>query len=166
MAHMPVSEYLDHLPNPVSRFNGFFETLMARQVHSGTLRTLPNDDASDFYPISLSRRAIRPGTVFVDSGGHALMVTQWDRTGLFAIDGHPDKTVTRRRFSPKFFRYFSGLTTGGFKAFRPLRTQESEVTPVPNSGLRGSFSLEQYGFHSKSAFYEHMQRLIDARKRI
>jgi len=54
----------------------------------------------------------------VDVGGHVLVVTQWDREGLFAIDGHPDFSVTRRHFSDVYFRFFRGTRTGGFKAFR------------------------------------------------
>ncbi len=160
------STIFDRVANPVSRFNSFFQKRMVHQVHSGTMRTLPEDNRSDFYPISLNRNAIRPGTVFVDSGGHVLMVTQWDNSGLFAIDGHPDKTVTRRRFSEKFFRYFSGLTTGGFKAFRPIRRHNAAIAPVPNQDLKRFFSLEQYSFSSRSAFYRHMQVLIDRRHRM
>jgi hypothetical protein len=154
------TDRLDSIEHPVARFVAFFERLIKPEVHSGTMRTLPNDEKSDFYPVALSRNAIRPGTVFVDSGGHALMVTQWDESGLFAIDGHPDKTVTRRRFSPRFFRYFAGLTTGGFKAFRPVKVKGDGIAPLSNLALKRFFSLEQYAFETKQAFYHRMQSLI------
>lgn len=150
---------LSHVSHPVERFNRFVAGGIAAQVHSGTMRTLPGDDASDFYPISLSREAIRPGTVYVDTGGHVLMVTSWDEEGLFAIDGHPDKTVTRRRFSKKRFPFYPQVKTGGFKAFRPIRTEDGALVPVPNRDLEPFFSLEQYGFSSPSDYYDRLFRL-------
>lgn len=152
---------LNDRSDPVARFNAFYETLIVRQVHSGTMRTLPSDNGSDFYPIALNRAAIRPGTVFVDSGGHALVVTQWDDDGLYAIDGHPDKTVTRRRFGPRYFHYYKDLNTGGFKAFRPIEKNERTISPVPNRALDRFFSLEQYTFSSTDEFYHHMSGLLD-----
>ncbi len=150
----------DRLANPVRRFNAFIRQGLAWWVHSGTLRTLPEDEGSDFYPIRLARGSIRPGTVFVDVSGHALVVTQWDHRGLFAIDGHPDMSVTRRRFSEKHFRYFRGTRTGGFKAFRPLKLVGGHVVPVPNSALRRFFSVEQYRFASRAEFYRRMRLLL------
>jgi hypothetical protein len=150
----------DRIRHPVRRFNAFLRQGLAWWVHSGTMRTLPEDEGSDFYPIKLDRRSIRPGTVFVDVSGHALMVTQWDHRGLYAIDGHPDMSVTRRRFSEKHFRYFRGTRTGGFKAFRPLRLDQGRVVPVPNRGLRPFFSVEQYRFARRRDFYRQMHQLI------
>ncbi len=152
----------DRLSHPVKRFNAFIRQGLAWWVHSGTLRTLPEDEGSDFYPIKLDRRSIRPGTVYVDVAGHALVVTQWDDGGLYAIDGHPDWSVTRRRFSEKYFRYIRGTRTGGFKAFRPLRWEGGRIVPVPNVSLRRFFSVEQYRFASRRDFYRQMHQLIAA----
>ncbi len=154
----------DHIPHPVARFNALLEKGIAWRVHSGTLRTLPEDENSDFYPIALRRESIRPGTVFVDVGGHILMVTRWSEDGLFAVDGHPDKTVTIRSFSPRFFRYYHRVRTGGFKAFRPLESRDGKIVPTANSALDSFFSTEQYQFSSKRAFYDLMTRLIEAKK--
>jgi hypothetical protein len=152
----------DHIAHPVRRFNAFIRRGLAWAVHSGTTRTLPEDEGSDFYPIALNRHSIRPGTIFVDVGGHVLVVSRWDEDGLYAIDGHPDFSVTRRRFEPEYFRYFLGTRTGGFKAFRPLRDREGRLTPVPNEELQRFFSLEQYEFRSRRAFYRAMDRLLSA----
>lgn len=151
----------DRMAHPVRRFNAFIRQGLAWWVHSGTLRTLPEDEGSDFYPIRLERGSIRPGTVYVDVAGHALVVTQWDERGLYAIDGHPDMSVTRRRFSEKHFRYIRGTRTGGFKAFRPLRLEQGRIVPVPNRSLRRFFSVEQYRFARRRDFYSQMHRLID-----
>ncbi|MDJ0761670.1 MAG: hypothetical protein QNJ97_01680 [Myxococcota bacterium] len=150
----------DKIANPVARFNAFIEESIAWRVHSGTMRTLPEDEGSDFYPIALHRSAIRPGTVFVDVGGHALMVSQWDRNGLFGVDGHPDKTVTRRRFSPKYFKYVAGTRTGGFKAFRPVTLQGERIVPRANGTALPSFSLEQYAYTDKKQFFDRMLTLM------
>jgi hypothetical protein len=154
----------DHLRHPVRRFNAFIRRGLAWAVHSGTTRTLPEDEGSDFYPIALNRESIRPGTIFVDVGGHVLVVTRWDDQGLYAIDGHPDFSVTRRRFQPEYFRYFLGTRTGGFKAFRPLRRQGARLVPVPNAELERFFSVEQYEFRSRRAFYRAMNRLLSAQQ--
>lgn len=149
----------DQHPNPVQRFNAFLMQGVAWSVHSGSMRTLPEDEGSDFYPIALHPRAIRPGTVFVDAGGHALVVTRWDSSGLHVIDGHPDLSVTRRRFDTKSFPYYRGLRTGGFKAFRPIRLQAGRLVPLPNAEAPG-FSVAQYRFKRSRAFFELMQGLI------
>lgn len=152
----------DHIRHPVKRFNAFIRRGLAWLVHSGTTRTLPEDERSDFYPVALNRESIRPGTIFVDVGGHVLVVTQWDDDGLYAIDGHPDFSVTRRRFQPKYFRYFLGTRTGGFKAFRPIRVEKQRLAPLPNRALDRFFSVEQYRFRSRRAFYRAMSRLLAA----
>ncbi|MFH2010480.1 MAG: hypothetical protein ABI333_28025 [bacterium] len=154
------TDKFDRLGHPVRRFNAFLREGVAWNVHSGTMRTLPEDEDADFYPIALTRHSIRPGTVYVDVGGHAFVVTQWDEGGLYAIDGHPDLSVSRRRFSPKFFRYSRGTRTGGFKAFRPLRLLGDRIVPLPNRALKRFFSVEQYRFASGRAFYREMNQLI------
>ncbi len=154
----------DHIAHPVRRFNAFIRRGLAWAVHSGTTRTLPEDEGSDFYPIALHRDSIRPGTIFVDVGGHVLVVSRWDEDGLYAIDGHPDYSVTRRRFEPEYFRYFLGTRTGGFKAFRPLREREGRLFPVPNEELQRFFSVEQYEFRSRRAFYRAMDRLLSTKQ--
>jgi hypothetical protein len=151
----------DYIGHPVARFNAFLRQAIAWRVHSGTMRTLPNDNQSDFYPIPLSRNAIVPGTVFVDTGGHALVVSQWDDTGLFGIDGHPDKTVTRKVFSQKHFPYAAAVDTGGFKAFRPIRVINGRFITASNRALGTRFSTQQYVFTSPKRFFAHMAALLD-----
>ena len=148
-----------HVSHPVARMNAFMESV-TWHVHSGTFRTLPDAQGSDFYPVALNRNAIRPGTVFVDPGGHVLMITQWNSEGLFAVDGHPDKTVTRRPFAPKYFPIYPKLTTGGFKAFRPFKRQQGKWVPTSNASLMPDYSPMQYRFTTKQAFYDAMYTLV------
>jgi hypothetical protein len=155
------TDEFDHIPHPVARFNAFINRAVAWQVHSGTLRTLPGDDDSDFYPIPLTKSAIRPGTVFVDTGGHVFVISQFDETGLFGIDGHPDKTVTRREFSPKYFPYAATVETGGFKAFRPITLVNDNIEGRDNRRLGRSFSVQQYAFKGAKRFFSYMFSLME-----
>ena len=58
--------------NPIQKFNSFVR-MVANGVHSGTARTALNDESSDYYPVSLTREALRPGVVFADPYGHTLV---------------------------------------------------------------------------------------------
>ena len=154
------TDAFDHIAHPVARFNAFINRTVAWQVHSGTMRTLPGDDDSDFYPIPLTKTSIRPGTVFVDTGGHVLVISQFDSTGLYAVDGHPDKTVTRRSFSRKYFPYTAAVDTGGFKAFRPIIFRNGRIEALDNDKLGRQFSIQQYSFKASHSFFNHMSRLL------
>jgi hypothetical protein len=81
------------------------------------------DDAlwSDFYPAALTREAIRPGTVIYDPNGHVAIVYRVADDGrIFYIDAHPDNSLTRGMFTPKFVRSKPGQGAG-FKNFRPIK---------------------------------------------
>jgi hypothetical protein len=105
-----------------------FVRRLAGTVHSSSPRTLPSDDETDFYPVRLSRRAIRPGTVFADPYGHVLVVARWkpqsidDYGVLVGADAQPDGTVGRRRFWRGSFLFTprTDLVGAGFKAWRPV----------------------------------------------
>lgn len=157
------------IDDPVERFNRFLETWVAPGVHSATPRTLPEDGGSDFYPVEMSRAALRPGTVYVWPYGHLLVISDWheDELGglsLVAVDGHPDGTVTFKRFSPENFPYLPGLRTAGFKAFRPVVADRTGVRPVDDAGRIGQatglpFSEEQYRFRRSADFYRAVQQV-------
>ncbi|MCC7542128.1 MAG: hypothetical protein IT379_38270 [Deltaproteobacteria bacterium] len=125
----------------VIRFMRFVSWLGQTVVHAGTARTLPDDPESDFYPVALERASLRPGTVYVDAAGHVLMVSQWaspapGRFGaLYAIDGHPDTSVTHKRFTQSWFGFLP-VTTDGFKAFRPPIVDRGVVRPMTDDEIR------------------------------
>jgi hypothetical protein len=156
----------------VDRFNEWLEEDVGDTVHSGTGRILPESDGSELYPVALSRETLRPGTVFVDPGGHVLVVSQWvagtrERIGmLLAIDAHPDRTVSHKRFSRANFFFDAELRTGGFKAFRPVRYEHGRIRFASNAELVADPgypdpSLEQYGFRSSHAFYRTIEKLLN-----
>jgi len=162
----------DGVADPVERFDRFLADGVARYVHSGTARTLPEDLFSDFYPVALSRAALRPGTIFVDPRGHILVLTRWlagtrERIGtLFAIDGHPDQSISHKRFSPSTFFFTTRVRTGGFKAFRPLRFRDGAFCFVTDAELEAdppvrAYAMEQYELADDAAFYARVDGLLN-----
>ena len=143
-------------------------------VHSGNARTALADDATDFYPVALTRAALRPGTVYADPYGHTLMIVQWvpqtaARGGmLLAVDAQPDNSVARKRFWEGTFLYADDVRSAGpgFKAFRPLVASKSGgLAPLGNAALADDprfapFSREQ-ALLEPDAFYARIQRLIN-----
>lgn len=137
--------------NP-SAFSLFVNTKVMRAVHSSSGRTLPEDELTDFYPVPLTRRALKPGTLFADPYGHLLVVADWipqgmDKYGiLVGVDAQPDGTVGRRRFWRGSFLFDPAIESGGagFKAFRPREyidepvqvevEMDGEVTLIPKHG--------------------------------
>ncbi len=156
---------------------------VANVVHSSSPRTLPNDDATDFYPVGLSRDALRPGTVFADPYGHVLVVARWKPQGLtdygvlIGADAQPDGTVGRRRFWRGSFLFTpdTDAVGAGFKAWRPVVVDPSgngvddgpAIIAASNSDLdkprlSRAWSDEQYRGTSDD-FYSAMEGLINPR---
>ncbi|MBI5490233.1 MAG: hypothetical protein HY905_23055 [Deltaproteobacteria bacterium] len=162
----------DDVPSVVDRFNRFVGLTVANTVHSGTVRTVPEDGASDLYPVALSREALRPGVTYADPNGHVLVLVRWvpgteDRMGmLLAVDAHPDLTVSHKRFSKANFFFDPRLPTGGFKAFRPAIVQRGKVRFMTNAELAaspdyGNRSLDQYSFTDAADFYRTVDKLLN-----
>jgi hypothetical protein len=157
----------------VSAFETFLRSQLAPGVHSASGRTLPNDDATDLYPLPLSREALTPGSVFADPYGHVIVVAKWVPQGvagagmLIGADAQPDATVGRRRFFRGNFLFTPDTHNvgAGFKAFRPI----VESSPLVYASMDGQAlakdpdhapqSLEQYE-GTADAFYARMDELI------
>ena len=162
----------DHIDDPVLRLNRFLAETVARLVHSGTTRSLADAEVSDFYPLPLSRAALRPGTIFVDPRGHVLILTRWlpgrrDRIGtLYAVDGHPDQSISHKRYARTNFFFTAKTTSGGFKAFRPLAYIDGELCFASNAELAAAppavqYSTEQYQFAEAEAWHAHVEQLLN-----
>ena len=163
-------------PGELGAVQRFFKRTLAWGVHSGNGRTALDADDTDFYPVALRRDTLRPGTTYADPYGHLFVLVEWvppeaDKPGiLYAVDGQPDGSITRKRFWEGNFLWNPDPTLGGsgFKAFRPHRVEgggESRTVSVPTNaelakmaGYDG-FSLEQ-GALSPEAFYDRMDALI------
>src|SRR5262245_3225823 len=59
---------------PLERMQGFINGEVGPAVQSGAGRAPGDDDRTDFYPTSLGRDTLRPGTVYADPYGHVLVV--------------------------------------------------------------------------------------------
>jgi hypothetical protein len=158
--------------NPVQAFNTFLRTIM-NGVHSGTGRTSLDDEMSDYYPVTLTREALRPGTVFADPYGHTLILISWvsqTKKGpglLLAVDAQPDNTIAIKRFWKGNFLFNTSEVVGepGFKTFRPITVENGKMQLVSNESLTAAkgyapFSLQQRKMKSED-FYLTMDRLIN-----
>ncbi|MCJ7612518.1 MAG: hypothetical protein MUP19_09670 [Candidatus Aminicenantes bacterium] len=156
--------------NETRDFNRFLGTVM-NTIHSGSARTLLEDEQSDHYPLSLARDSLRPGVVYADPYGHTLVLVHWTpqapgRPGqLLAADAQPDGTVGLRRFWQGNFLFNTKDVIGnpGFKAFRPIRRAAGRLRPLSNDEIRlypdgGNLSLQQKDM-AAGTFYDIMDRL-------
>ncbi|MCB1994045.1 MAG: hypothetical protein KDG49_21545, partial [Geminicoccaceae bacterium] len=94
----------DRQPGELGLVQKFMRRTLAWGVHTGNGRTAIGDSRSDLYPVRLDRRGLRPGTVYADPYGHILVLVElMDPDGeqpgvLYAVDGQPDGSITRKRF--------------------------------------------------------------------
>jgi hypothetical protein len=158
--------------NPVLAFNSYLRRLMDG-VHSGTARTSLDNENSDYFPVSLSRESLRPGTVYADPYGHTFILVSWipqtkDHPGvLLAVDAQPDKTIAIKRFWKGNFLFNTSEVVGepGFKAFRPIIYENGKISLMKNDALNESsqfspFSLQQRKME-RDVFYRTMERIIN-----
>jgi len=164
-------------PGKASKTQGFqrFLRYLMNAIHSGHARTLLEDENSDYYPLPLNRRSLRPGVVFADPYGHTLVIVRWipqtaDNHGeLLAIDAQPDGTVGIKRFWRGNFIFATKDVIGapGFKAFRPIIQENGKLRPLKNDEIARSkdyanFSLQQKNMDADD-FYHTIERLINPR---
>ena len=164
-----------HGGDVLANVKAFFR-LMSNHVQSGSARTALDDEETDYYPVRLDRKALRPGVVYADPYGHVMMIVKWvEQTNehgglLLAVDGQPDTSVGRKRFWEGTFLFTNDTKSAGpgFKAFRPLaRGAAGALAPVPNAAIGGAadpahapFSAEQ-GKLTPDEFYARMGKLIN-----
>jgi hypothetical protein len=165
------------IPTHNEEIEYFFRRTIGWGVHTGNGRTAFGDSASDLYPVALDRRGLRPGIVYADPYGHILVLAELvaprgSQPGiLFAIDGQPDGSITRKRFWEGNFLWNQSdpsLGGSGFKAFRPLgisgdagQQQLMQMSDETIADLRdyGDVSDMQQEL-SPTQFYDLMERLI------
>jgi hypothetical protein len=176
------------VPTSNEKIEYFFQRSIGWSVHTGNGRCAFGDSNSDLYPVALDRRGLRPGIVYADPYGHILVIVELvaprgSSPGiLFAIDGQPDGSITRKRFWEGNFLWNQSdpsLGGSGFKAFRPiLKASGDEVPPSEGAVAPGETlylqmddkaisELRDYGDVSDmqrklspTEFYDHMERLI------
>lgn len=160
----------------IAGFDKFVRRKVGGAVHSGHGRTAPTYDVSDYYPVPLTREALRPGTIFADPYGHVMIVAKWvDQTAteqgvLIAADAQPDGTIGRRRFWRGSFLFTPETHTvgAGFKAFRPARYKRpDDAFTVANHYLAETDSFPRYSEQQYEGtaddFYDAMAALTNPR---
>lgn len=158
--------------HPVKAFEHFMRKEVARTVHSSTMRTTHEDEVNDVYPVEMTRKSLRPGTIYSDPQGHIMVISQWfpqegDQAGvLFAADAQPDHTVGRRRFWRGSFMFpADDVESGaGFKRFRPHVRRAGRYVTATNAQIQadddyGDLSMAQRE-NGREAFYDQMDALI------
>jgi len=110
----------DKIPNAIK----VLQTI-SNDVSSAMFRFNPAlDNATlftDFYPTTLDRESIRPGSIIYDPNGHVAVVYKIENDGrVLYMDAHPDNSITRGTYGKKFARANPGMGAG-FKNWRPLR---------------------------------------------
>lgn len=116
-------------------------------VSSGHFRMKATMEGTDTYPIVISRGSIRPGVNYYDPAGHVLVVYRVDGlTGdVYMMDGHPDGTMTLKRFDPRI-RHGSSRSGAGFRRWR-----HDHMIPL-EGGMDGAF-LRQRETNAESAYF-------------
>jgi hypothetical protein len=169
---MMTNQQASELTTHTEAFEYFIRRKVGGTVHSSSPRTVPKDEASDFYPVKLTRKSLRPGAMYADPYGHTLLVGKWiagtsDKAGtLLAVDAQPDGTIGRRVFWKGSFLFpeDDAIKGAGFKRFRPVRKGREGNVALTNAEISksidyGDFSTEQWD-RGKEAFYERMDEVI------
>ena len=159
-------------PGQLGAVQHFFRRTLAWGVHTGNGRVALADERSDLYPVKLDRRSLRPGTVYADPYGHILVLVElFEGTGgrpgvLYAVDGQPDGSITRKRFWEGNFLWNPdpGLGGSGFKNFRPVVVRDGVAAQLTDAELGrdpsyGDLSQEQ-GALPATAFYDRMETIV------
>jgi len=161
--------------NELTQIARFFPRSLC-EVHTGNGRVPFNDEENDFYGLALSRKALRPGAIFADPYGHVLSIVEFvDPEGalpgvLYAVDGQPDGSITRKRFWEGNFLWNPDPALGGsgFKAFRPLTVKYEDGGQIIESLTDAQIAKHpDYGDMSRAQakldankFYDTMDRII------
>ncbi|MFZ6177748.1 hypothetical protein [Nannocystis pusilla] len=159
-------------PGQLGAVQHFMRRTLAWGVHTGNGRVALGDERSDLYPVRLDRRSLRPGTVYADPYGHILVLVELfagegGRPGvLYAVDGQPDGSITRKRFWEGNFLWNPDPLLGGsgFKNFRPITIRDGAATPLSDAEIAahadyGDLSQEQ-GSLTAPAFYDRMEAIV------
>ncbi len=145
-----ILNYVTNAPAFIARIGGEVSTAMFR-THPETGGGRSHDD---FYPVEISRDAIKPGVLAYDIFGHVGIVYEVLENGrILVVASHPDNSVTRTAYGPNFMRSKPELGAG-LKAWRPIyvegaKTEEDgslfggKLRAAANEALE-DFSLEQY----------------------
>ncbi|WP_425410787.1 hypothetical protein [Hyphococcus sp.] len=145
-----ILNYVSNAPAFIARIGG--------EVSTAMFRTHPEKGGGrshdDFYPVAISREAVKPGVLAYDIFGHVGIVYDVLENGrVLIVASHPDNSVTRTAYGPNFMRSKPELGAG-LKAWRPIYVDGAEkdsdgsllggkLRAKENAALK-TFSMEQY----------------------
>ncbi len=141
-------------PNYVGAIRNIVSTAMFRTHPDGGKNKGGGRLYDDFYPVKISREAIRPGTVAYDIYGHVGLVYDVTQDGrVLIVASHPDNSVTRTVYDHAFLRAKPALGAG-LKSWRPVVLKGARkntdgtfsggrIHGIPNDELE-QYSLEQF----------------------
>ncbi|WP_420208956.1 hypothetical protein [Candidatus Electronema sp. JC] len=105
---------------------------VSNSVHSGFFRYAWTTEKTDTYLAEVSRESVTPGTVYYDANGHVLVVGRVDADGtVWMMDGHPDNSLTSKRFGESLSRG-SCKSGGGFRRWRRQTVSGSSIVLAAN----------------------------------
>lgn len=145
--------------------------MINNRVASSTYRTDPRDENSknfsDFYPVLLDRKVVRPGTIVYNSDGHVAVVYNVASNGdVQVMQASTDGSVSRIVFNKNSFPQSRTEHGWGFRNWRPqsiVAANKKLITDANGSTYNvflggrivgnsddelrheGKYSMEQYG---------------------
>ncbi|MBI3037971.1 hypothetical protein HYY75_02815, partial [bacterium] len=133
-------------------------------VHSGYYRMAPEVENGDTYPVKIQKETIIPGTIYYDPNGHVTLVYKVSNDGRIRfVDSHPDRTLSRPWFGPKF-ALGSRSNGGGFRRWRPIwYSNDGKTMRLSNINLPDFSAEDQYSkvFHFNGigclSYYEYIR---------
>jgi len=124
-------EYWNHTLATVSSFQRLLR-ILEFSVHSGHYRMGGELEGTDTYPIDITRKHVRPGTVYYDPRGHVLVVYKVEKNGsVKMMAGHPDNTLSHTALGEQFT--IGRAHNGG--GFRNWRWYQAEPAVAPEKGF-------------------------------
>ncbi|MEM9495684.1 MAG: hypothetical protein AAGA09_06735 [Pseudomonadota bacterium] len=141
---------VSNAPHFIQRIGGEVSTAMFR-THPERGGGASHDD---FYPVTITREAVKPGLIAYDIYGHVGIVYDVLEDGrILVVASHPDRSVTRTTYGSNFMRSKPELGAG-LKAWRPISVEGARANAdgsLNGGRLRAAtndeiehFSLEQY----------------------
>lgn len=138
--------------------------IIPRLISTSNIRTnqpqVSNNLWSDFYPISINSKSLRPGTTIYDPFGHVVVVYKISSDGkIYYVDAHTDNNLTVGVYNEKFSRTHP-LIGGGFKNWRPIKLvgysrdfsgylSGGRMVPAANRDIQDYSEVQYYGSDSK-----------------
>ena len=104
---------------------------MTNHVQSGSARTALDDDETDYYPVRLERKALRPGTIYADPYGHVMMIVKWVEQTTDAR-----RPPARRRRAARHLGGTQALLGGDVPVHQRHEERRARVQGVPAARAR------------------------------